>query len=112
MYTDLITEGHKLERVKRLLDSEVMIDAIVNLLISKGIITKAELDAETAKMKAAEKYDFDVHEAEENIKVFSAMMDTCLKERARLSGLLNEDGSLKKLQEAGARGNIEHGLSL
>lgn len=96
MYTDLITEEHKLDRVKRLLDAEVMIDAIVNLLTSRGIITKAELDVETAKVKASQKYSFDVHEAEENIEVFSAMVDTCLKERARLHGTLNEDGTLKK----------------
>ena len=97
MSTDLIAEEHKLQRIKRLLDAEVMIDVLAGLLVSKGITTEAEIANAMAKMKATEKYDFDVHEAEENINVFNAMMDTCLKERARLSGLLNEDGTLKKL---------------
>lgn len=74
-----------------------MIDVLSGLLVSKGIITEAELADETVKVKATEKYDFDVHEADENIKVFTAMQDTCLKERARYHGLLNEDGTLKKL---------------
>ena len=97
MSTDLIAEEHKLQRIKRLLDAEVMIDVLAGLLVSKGITTEAEIANAMAKMKATEKYDFDVHEAEENINVFNAMMDTCLKERARLNGLLNEDGTLKKL---------------
>ena len=97
MDTDLIAVEHKLERIKRLLNAEVMIDVIAGLLVSKGIITEAEIADATAKMKATEKYDYDVHEAEENIEVFNAMMDTCLKERARFHGLLNKDGTLKKL---------------
>ena len=96
MNIDLIAMEHKLQRVKRLLDAEVMIDVLVRLLVSKGIITEAELFAEMAKVKATDKYDFYVREAEENIKVFSAMLDTCMKEEARIYGLLNEDGTFKK----------------
>lgn len=101
MYMDLITEEYKLQRVKRLLDAEVKIDAIVNLLLSKGVITMGELDDATTKMETSERYNFYVHEAEEDIKVFNAMMDTCLKERARLHGLLNDDGTLRKDKETG-----------
>ena len=95
MNIDLIAMEHKLQRVKRLLDAEVMIDVLVRLLVSKGIITEAELFEEMAKVKATDKYDFYVHDAEENINVFSAMWDTCVKEEARIHGLLNEDGTFK-----------------
>ncbi len=43
MHTDLIVMKRKLQREKRLLDAEVKIDALVSLLVSKGLITEAEL---------------------------------------------------------------------
>ena len=49
------------------------------LLVSKGLITKAELARETERVKSSEKYDFDVHEAERDIEVFRAMLDLCIK---------------------------------
>lgn len=90
----------KLRRIKRLLDAEVKIDALVSLLVSKGIITEGELAVETASVKSTEKYDFDVYEADANIKVFSAMLDTCVKKEGQIYGPLNEDDTLKDLQEA------------
>lgn len=41
---------------------EVKTDALVRLLVSKGIITETELAAETAIVKSSEKYEFDVQE--------------------------------------------------
>ena len=46
MDTDLIAVERKLDRVKRLLDAEVMIDVLSGLLVSKGIITEGELAGE------------------------------------------------------------------
>ncbi len=86
--TDLIAVKRKLDRVKRLLDAEVMIDVLSGLLVSKGIITEGELARETAIVRSSEKYDFDVHEAETDIEVFRAMLDLCVKEEARKHGLL------------------------
>ena len=48
MHLDMIAEEHK--RIKRLLNAEVMIDVLSGLLVSKGIITEAELAEETAKV--------------------------------------------------------------
>lgn len=96
MHTDFLALEQKLQREKRLLDAEVMIDVLARVLVSKGIITEAELASETAIVKSTEKYDFDVHETEVAAKVFSAMLDTCLKEETRLYGLPNEDGTFKK----------------
>ena len=97
MHLDMIALEYKLQRVKRLLDAEVAIEALSGLLVSKGIITPEELIGETAKVKATEKYDFDVRETEEDLKVYRLMEETEVKERARLHNLLNEDGTLKKL---------------
>ena len=90
-----IFEGD-LERYKRLMDISVMIDAIAELLISKGITTADEIASAVSKMKSSEKYDFDVHEAETDIEVFRFMMREGVKEEARLNGFLNEDGTWKK----------------
>ena len=99
MDTDLIAVERKLDRVKRLLDAEVMIDVLSGLLVSKGIITEDELAGETARVKSTEKYDFDIHEAEEDIKVFRVMRNTEAEEIARMHDLLKEDGTLKTLDE-------------
>ena len=99
MDTDLITVERKLDRVKRLLDAEIMIDVLTGLLVSKGIITEGELAGETARVKSSEKYDFDIHEAEEDIKVFRVMRNTEAEEIARMHDLLKEDGTLKTFAE-------------
>ena len=52
MDTDLIAVERKLDRVKRLLDAEIMIDVLAGLLVSKGIITDSELVSETARVKS------------------------------------------------------------
>ena len=96
MHADLLMMEQKLQREKRLLDAEVMIDVLTRLLVSKGLITEGELAGETAIVKSSEKYDFDVHEAEINVRVFSAMLDLCVKEETRIYGLPDEDGTLKK----------------
>ena len=96
MHTDFLALEQKLQREKRLLDAEVMIDVLARVLVSKGIMTEAELASETAIVKSSEKYDFDVHEADIGAKVFSIMLDTCVKEEARMHGLLNEDGTFKE----------------
>ena len=96
MTTDLIILEHKLERIKRLLDAEVMIDVLTELLISKGITTADEITSAVTKMKSSEKYSFDVHEAEIDIEVFRFMMREGATEAARLNGFLNEDGTWKK----------------
>lgn len=88
-----------LDRVKRFLDVEVMIAALVGLLVSKGIITDDELDNAVKTVKRVSNYDFEIHEAEEDIEVFRLMMDTGAKERLRMNGLLNEDGTMKKENE-------------
>ena len=97
--TDLIAVERKLDRVKRLLDAEIKIDVLSGLLVSKGIITECELAGETARVKSTEKYDFDIHEAEEDIKVFRVMRNTQAEEIAKMHDLLKEDGTLKKLDE-------------
>ena len=96
MHTDLIVLERKLLREKRLLDVEVMIDVLARLWVWKGIITDGELASRTVSVKSTDKYDFYVHEAEEDIMVFSAMLDTCIKEEARMHGMLNGDGTFKK----------------
>ena len=108
MDTDLIAVERKLDRVKRLLDAEIMIDVLAGLLVSKGIITDSELVGETARVKSTEKYDFDIHEAEEDIKVFRVMRNTEAEEIARMHGLLKEDGTLKTCDELRAEERSMH----
>ena len=108
MDTDLLAVEQKLDRVKRLLDAEIMIDVLAGLLVSKGIITEAELADATARVKSSEKYDFDIHEAEEDIKVFRVMRNTEAEELARMHNLLKEDGTLKTCDELRAEERSMH----
>ena len=73
-----------------------MIDVLTRLLVSKGLITEAELARETAIVKSNEKYEFDVHDAEIDIEVFRAMLALCAKEEARMHGLVYTDDKQKK----------------
>ena len=97
MHAKLFALEENLERFKRLIDASVMIDVIVSLLISKGITTEDEIALATAKMKSSDKYEFEVHEAERDCKVFSLMMRKGVEAEIKESGLSDKGGEIERI---------------
>ena len=100
MFKEIYTLIEEAERVKKLAEVSLMMDVLIGLLVSKGILTEDEIsEARTAQLESSPYHDYEASEAEESVRIFRIMERAGVEARLKNAGVMDESGALIKTAE-------------